>query len=117
PEMNVGFFDVVGIQGVSLSGERKWWNRSVGNVLRLASGSLENGERVLLATHELGNIARINAKGDSLSPLSLSNGFAFAIFSDALTNGTDGNLLALVRPNAGSDMAVGLEASGSVKWT
>ena len=52
PEMCVGYGDVVGVQGVSLAGQRLWANRSLANVLSMAvvakSSDTDGKDRLLL---------------------------------------------------------------------
>ena len=60
----VGYWQLVGVQGVSLDGQRLWTDRSMENVLRLATSSPDaKGRRRLLCTNSRGSLVPIDAEG------------------------------------------------------
>ena len=70
PELCVGYWGVVGVQGVSLEGKRIWANKSLATVLRVAILDPDDkGQRNVLCTNQRGTLVLLNpreeAKGKS----------------------------------------------------
>lgn len=64
PQICVGYWGVVGVQGVSLAGNRLWSERSVSNVVHMAVTSADaQGKRSLICTNHTGSLALLNGEG------------------------------------------------------
>lgn len=64
PELYVGFWSLIGVQGVTLEGKREWTNRVLPTVLSIvATPENELGWRKILASGDRGAIYRLNQYG------------------------------------------------------
>jgi thiol-disulfide isomerase/thioredoxin/outer membrane lipoprotein-sorting protein len=118
PELNVGYYETVGVQGVSLSGKRLWRNPTLANVLRLAATSPDaGGQRMLLCAHERGNIATIDSDGQSGPSITLGNRFVRSVFADDLNGDGRSELVAIASLQAGEDILVGFDLAGRELWS
>lgn len=64
PELYVGFWSLIGVQGVTLEGKREWTNRVLPTVLSLvATPANDVGWRKLIATGDRGALYRLNQYG------------------------------------------------------
>jgi len=116
-EMVVGYWGVVGVQGVSLAGERLWRNRDLENVLQIAPDRREEGLRLLCVTTR-GSIIVLDDQGRSLGEISVGR---FAVTSLVAADlDQDGNLercALVVRPGEGPRVtAIGLDAELRPVW-
>jgi len=75
PDLLVGYWDVVGIQAVSLDGRRLWSDRSLANVFRLALIGPEIGRKQVFAANDKGTIAMFDYEGQKISDLVIPDRF------------------------------------------
>lgn len=111
----VGYLGPVGIQGVSLGGERLWRNRSVQNIGQIAV--TPGAAPTILCTHELGTIARLDAEGMELDSFTISGRAVANIAVDDLNGDGAYQVAALVVDGEGARSLVGLAADGRVDWS
>lgn len=118
PELNVGYYETVGVQGVSLAGKRVWRNPGFSNVLRLAvTGPDSTGQRHLLCAHERGTIATIDARGQAGPALTLGNRFVRSVLAEDLNGDGQHEYLAIASVQAGQDSLVGFDLTGRELWS
>lgn len=115
PGFVVGYLGPVGMQGVSLGGERLWRNRSIQNIGQIAVAP--GAAPTILCTHELGTIARLDAEGAELEPFTIAGHAVANVAVDDLDGGDEYQLAALVVDGEGGRSLVGLTADGQVDWT
>ena len=118
--MIVGYWGTVGVQGVSLEGERKWSNRSLENVLQIVIGSKnESGQRRALCYNTSGTLIPIDAKGEAGLGIQVP-GRTLANLAGEDVNG-DGKVdlcaLAIDPQNLGSFTAIGIDEQGQELWS
>src|SRR5262249_14592457 len=74
PQLYVGYWGDLGVQGVGLDGNRLWRDRSVQFVFRLATTEPdEHGRRHLLCTHNRGSIVMFDADGKMEKEITFPN--------------------------------------------
>lgn len=74
PELYVGFWSLIGIQGVTLDGKREWTNRVVPTVLSIVSTpENELGWRKILVSGDRGYLYRLNQFGHQDPKLEVPN--------------------------------------------
>jgi len=118
PELNIGYWDVVGAQGVSLKGERLWSNRSLTNVLHVAiSDPDQEHHRKLLCTHSQGTIAVIDHNGKSQGTITVPNFAVHTIVSADLDGSGTLELCGLSANDVGQTTALGIAADGKLLWS
>jgi thiol-disulfide isomerase/thioredoxin len=114
----VGYWDVVGVQGVSLAGQRQWSQREgLSNVARVVPGPADAaGHRTLVCVNGSGTLVILDNKGQRLSELSLSDWKLRWIAAADLAG--DGNLAwcGLSARSMGEDVAVGFNLKGDALW-
>lgn len=118
PTLAVGFWGVVGLHGVDLSGKRQWSNRDVTPVLSLAATTKDVvGWRKLLATGEAGQILRLNQYGHA-DPAMVVPGRAIhqIVASDWPTNRPTAYLGLSYAPDQGL-LTVGLDHEFQEVWS
>jgi thiol-disulfide isomerase/thioredoxin len=121
PELNVSYYDVVGVQNVSLAGKRLWANRSLANVFRLAvTGAGTSGRRQLLCANQRGVVVPIDSQGRDGSPLDVNRRFLRSVYSAQLLG--DGRTqycgIAMVQTNQDlQELVVGFDLSGRELWS
>ena len=117
PEAYVGYWGVVGVQGVSLDGKRLWSNRSIANVMRIAPGAPDaEGHRLLLCANDRGTLAKIDVKGVSRGNITVrGKGLQGIVTADV---DGDGQLdyCALAGKRLEDNTVVGLDAKGNQLW-
>jgi hypothetical protein len=125
-DLLVGFWGVVGVQRVSLDGERIWSNRSVENVLQLAlagaassDGNSGGGGRRIECVTTRGTITPIDAAGKQSADIRIPNRALTAlVVHDVDGDGAyEGCALAAVPDNDSAVVAIGLDAAGAETWT
>jgi peroxiredoxin len=118
PEINIGYWGVVGLQNVGLDGTRRWSNRRLPeNVLRLAVSMLDSrGKRLLLCTTGVMTVAVVDEKGEVLKEMPVgSRAVRFVTVGDL--DGDGGiEMCGLATTGPGSDVAVGFDAVGRELW-
>ncbi|MHC4399875.1 MAG: TlpA family protein disulfide reductase [Planctomycetota bacterium] len=117
PELGVGYWGVIGVQGASLEGKRVWYNRSLAIVQRLAAvGPDAQGQQELLCTHRTGSLVFINAKGERAREVTVPDFAVQWIVSADLDGDGKPELCGLAPTEAGQFVALGLSPSGEVLW-
>lgn len=118
PEICVGYWGVVGVQGVSLEGKRIWANKSLAFALRLAIlDPDEKGQRNVLSTNQRGTLVRLNSEGEAKGEISLPDQMIHWIVAADVNGDQKSELCALTPTLEGELTAVGLDPKGSVLWT
>jgi thiol-disulfide isomerase/thioredoxin len=118
PEMNVGYYNVVGVQNVAPDGHRRWANRSLSNVMSLAvTGPDADGHRALWCAHEQGTIVPIDFQGHEKPPITVGQRFVRLLKSADLDGDGKNEYLALATTGTGQDTAVGLDVAGREQWS
>ena len=76
PDLSVGYWGVVGVQSVTMAGQRRWADRALENVFCLAvTPPVDNGHRGLLAADGRGMLVPIDDQGTDAKPISLGGRF------------------------------------------
>ncbi len=116
-ELNVGYYDVVGVQNVSLEGKRNWSVRSITNVFRIAVTNPDPSKRRgLLCTNDRGTVVLVNSQGQETPPVTVGNRFVRAIYAEDIDDDGQQELLAITATAPGHDTLVGLDAGGRETW-
>ena len=118
PEMCVGYWGVVGVQGVSLEGQRIWFNRTLSTVLRLAVLGLDvEGRRRLLCTNEPGTLVILDWQGQRQGEIAVPDRAIHWIEADDLDGDGQPELCGLSPGEEETFAAVGLNLEGEVLWS
>ncbi|HEX3657672.1 MAG TPA: redoxin domain-containing protein [Pirellulales bacterium] len=118
PELNVSYYDVVGVQNVSLDGRRRWANRAMANVYQLAvTGPNASGHRQLLCASQRGTLTPIDAQGRDGSPLDVNHRFVRGVFSANLTSSDRTDYCAVAMSEANQQTLVGFDLSSRELWS
>ena len=117
PEILAGYWGVVGVQAVSLEGERKWSNR-LENVTRLAISDPEkDGRRRVLCVNGRDFIMPIDHDGKSQSEIRVPGQSLYALFTADLEGGPPAEMCALNAGEVGALTAIGLDEKGETLWS
>jgi thiol-disulfide isomerase/thioredoxin/outer membrane lipoprotein-sorting protein len=117
PEVCVGYWGVVGVQGVSLEGKRIWANKSLAFALRLAIlDPNEKGQRNVLSTNQRGTLVLLNSEGEAKGEVSLPDQMIHWIVAADLNGDKKSELCALTPTLEGELTAVGLGPKGEMLW-
>ena len=118
-ELVVGYWGVVGLQGVTLEGSRIWSNRRLPeNVLKTAvTLPASDGKRLTLCTTGVMNIAVIDAEGRQLKELTIGTRAARLVACADLDGDGGSELAAIASDGPGADVAVGFDAAGRELWS
>ncbi|MGA2798461.1 MAG: redoxin family protein [Thermoguttaceae bacterium] len=119
PKMYVGYWDVVGVQAVTLEGKRIWSNRSISNVARMAATEPgADGRRLLLCVNNAGTLVELDAKGQRQAEISVPNRIIGCIAAADLAG--DGRLLWCGLSGStvkmGETTALGFDLDGRELW-
>lgn len=118
PELCVGYWGVVGVQGVSLEGKRIWANKSLATVLRTAIlDPDERGKRNALCTNQRGTLVLLDAQGEQKGEITLPDFLLHWIVAADLTGDQKSELCALAPTPEGDLTAIGLGPKGEALWT
>jgi thiol-disulfide isomerase/thioredoxin len=113
----VGYWQLVGVQGVSLDGQRLWTDRSMENVLRLApSGHGAKGARRLLCTNSRGSLVPIDAQGKAGTEWLLPGLMLETVFSADSPDGSSTRICSIARNTRLEQLVVGLGPAGEDLW-
>lgn len=117
PELNVGYWGTVGVQNVTLKGERRWTNRSVTNVFCLGvTEPNKDGKRELLASDLRGVLVPINAEGKERTPLMVPGRvLRWSLITDIDGDGQS-DYGCVAASKLGVESVVGLTPTGQILW-
>jgi thiol-disulfide isomerase/thioredoxin len=117
-EAYVGYRDVVGLQRVSLEGERLWSNRSVIDVGQIAVDRPDaQAARRLVCTSRNGALTMIDAEGQRLGEIALPDRFLHRIVAADLDGDGQPEWCGLAAREDGRNVAVGLNLAGKELWS
>jgi peroxiredoxin len=117
-ETCVGYWEIVGVQGVSLEGKRIWSNRRIAEVGCLTTGPPDDrGRRHLYCTHQNGSLAEIDPKGELVGEVALRNRALHWVVAADLTGDGQPEWCALSATPEHRNIAVGLDLSGRELWS
>jgi thiol-disulfide isomerase/thioredoxin len=118
PMLAVGYRGDVGVQGVSIEGERIWSNRSVPIVLRLAVGAPDaEGKRTLLCANGSEGLAALNAEGKTQGEINVPGRMLYWIAAEDLNGDGKAEYCALSATNLGKMSALGIDLEGNELWS
>lgn len=118
PELLVGYYGVVGVQCVDLSGRRRWSVRTLENVFNLAVLPPDDqGRRTVLCANGLGTPIPIDADGRTGHAVEVPGRFFRLVASRDLDGDGQPELCGLAVTRAGDDTAVGFTARGEELWS
>jgi peroxiredoxin len=116
-KLYVSYWGVVGVQAVSLDGNRLWANRSVSNVACMAVGGPDaKGSRDLFCTTGSNGLAVLDGKGARRGEVTLRNRFLNCMANADLRG--NGELLwcGLAAVKIGDNTAIGFSLAGDDLW-
>jgi outer membrane protein assembly factor BamB len=117
PQLYVGYWGDLGVQGVSLAGDRLWRDRSVQFVFRLATTEPdEQGRRHLLCTPNRGSIVMFDADGKPEKEISFPNRNVYYLVGDDLEGHGKNSYCTLVGTPTGDNIALGVSLDGKELW-
>jgi hypothetical protein len=118
PELYVGFWDLIGVQGVSLEGKRLWSNRTNNTVLSLATTPPDDiGWRKLLVTGDRGAISRINQFGSHDPQIAVRERAIHRLFADSVEDNLSATYCGISYTPDGNLVAVGLSGQFEEQWS
>jgi thiol-disulfide isomerase/thioredoxin len=116
PVLSVGYWGLVGVQGVSLTGKRLWTDRSMQYVLRLAAGGRNaKGQRRLLCTNSRGSLVPIDATG-APEPEWLLPGLMLETVASSEAGNGETDVCALASNLKREPLVVGVGPHGEDQW-
>ncbi|NQU21514.1 MAG: redoxin domain-containing protein [Candidatus Nealsonbacteria bacterium] len=117
PEAYVGYWGVVGVHGVSLTGERLWRNGSIANVMRIAPDAPDaEGRRLLLCANDQGSLAQIDAAGVSKGNITIRGKTLQGIVTADVDGDGQLDYCALAGRRLEDNTVIGLDAKGNELW-
>jgi hypothetical protein len=117
-ELLVSYWGVVGVQSVSLEGERLWANRSLEHVFRVAvTGPDASSRRSVLCAHSQGTLVPISHEGTAGTPIAVGSYFIRSIHAVDLNGDGQAEYLGIASSAAGQDTAVGINLAGEELWS
>jgi len=116
-EACVGYWGLVGAQGVSLEGKRIWSNRRIVEVGCLAVGPPDaRGQRHLFCTNRNGSLAEVGPDGQPIGEVALRNRALHWVVAADLTGDGRPEWCALSATPEHRSIAVGLDLEGRELW-
>ena len=116
-EMYVSYWGVVGVQGVSLEGERLWANRSLSNAVGMAIGAPDDkGRRNLYCTNSTGSLVVLDAEGQRQGEVTISGRMLHWIAAADLRGNGQLSWSGMTAPKPGENVAIGLSLDGDALW-
>ena len=113
----VGYWGDVGLQGVSLDGNRLWRERTLGFALPCATTEPDaDGHRKLLCTHSRGTIVAFNYEGKPQGEVVVPNRFVAVVFVADLKGDGKNNYRALAITPESTNEALGISLDGQQLW-
>jgi len=116
PDVNVSYWGVVGVQSITLDGQRRWADRALENVFCLAV-TAEGSQHGLLAADGRGMLVPIDDSGKDGSPLSLPGRFLRWMLLSDLNGDGHTECCAIASTKVGVEAAVGLSPKGDLLWS
>ena len=118
PDLTVGYWGMVGVQSVTLDGQRRWADRALENVFCVAvTPPGADGRRGLLAADGRGMVVPIDDDGKDATPISLEGRFLRWVVAADLDQDGHTEYCAIASTKIGVEAAVGLSPTGEVLWT
>ncbi|HEY4307806.1 MAG TPA: redoxin domain-containing protein [Pirellulales bacterium] len=116
-ELSVAYWGTVGVQSVTLDGQRRWADRTLENVFCLAvTNPGGNGQRELLAADGRGMLVPIDNEGKQGTPISLTGRFLRWVVAADLNGDGQSEYCAIASTKVGVEAIVGLSPNGDVLW-
>ena len=120
-ELAVGYWNVVGVQYVSLEGKRIWSNRSLTDALRVIVYEDEKeGREEIWAMDTRGGVggavARLNKEGRRVGQIAFPDRIVVWLYGADLDSDRCTDVCLLTLDARGTLAAVGVDASGEVLW-
>lgn len=113
----VGYWGQVGVQGVSLAGERLWSNRSLEFVLRIAPGGADAaGHRALLCANARGSLVPLDAAGAAGAEIAVADRQLHTVATADLDGQAPLEMAALTSTDDGSTTVLGVSPDGKELW-
>ena len=113
----VGYWQDVGLQGVSLAGERLWQERTLQYVLPCAFTDPDSsGARKLICTHSRGTIVLFSGDGKPQGEVVVPDRYVALILGADLKGDGKNEYCALTLTSDSSNEAVGLSLDGKQLW-
>lgn len=117
PELGIGYFGQIGLQGVSLAGNRLWSQRNFEYVQPWAvTEPSEDGKRRLLCTHQKGSILLFNQDGEAVQDLSVPGRLIGIVAGADLEGSGKSNYCALGYSLEQNNAAMGIALDGRELW-
>ena len=121
-ELAVSYFGVVGVQGVSLEGERTWSNKSVVQSMRMVVlGPDAEGHRPLLTINSArppqGALVKLDAQGQQKGEFSFDDRVIAWLGAEDLNGDGQPELCALTALPEGKLEAIGFDLEGKKLWS
>ncbi|HUT89135.1 MAG TPA: redoxin domain-containing protein [Thermoguttaceae bacterium] len=121
-ELAVSYLGVVGVQGVSLEGERTWSNKSVVQSMRMVVlGPDAEGQRQLLAINSArppqGALVKLDAQGQPKGEFSFDDRVIAWLGAEDLNGDGQPELCALTALPEGKLEAIGFDLEGKKLWS
>ncbi len=114
----VSYLDVVGVQCVSLQGQRIWSNRSLRDVFSMAiTEPAADGKRLVLCANSQGTLASLNYEGKRGKDLAVQGQFVRLIFGNDLNGDGKNEYVGVGLTTTGADVFLGVGANGAAEWT
>jgi len=116
-EIVVGYWGAVGVQGVSLDGQRLWSNRTLENVMQMAlTDAAPSTGRRLLCVNRRGTLVPIDASGHQAPDIRVADRAIIDVASADVDGDGKVEFCALAALGVGKRVAVGLDAQGHELW-
>ncbi len=113
----VGYWGDVGLQGVSLDGNRLWRERTLQFALPCTTTDPDaDGKRKLLCTHSRGTIVAFGAEGKPQGEIVVPNRFVGVLYGADLKGDNKNSYCALAITPDGTNEAVGISLDGQQLW-
>jgi hypothetical protein len=118
PTLLVGYWDAVGVQGVSLAGKRLWGNRVMQTAFRLAiSAKNADGKRNVLCVNGSETIGPFNSDGKAVEFVNLPGRMIEWIASDDLGPEGQTKTVLISAHDPQKSHFIGLDDDGREQWT
>lgn len=117
-EIVIGYWGVVGVQAVSLEGERLWANKSLEDVFSFAlTGADAAGQRLLLCANRRGTLVPIDSLGNVGNEIPVEGRFPVTIRSGDLNQDGQTEFCTISPTLNGGQVVVGLNPDASEAWS